>query len=497
MRASRRQHGFGIGAGALLAAALTITLASAGLSAGPVAAASSLMAAKSLTAPRSIALASSVTAVGSAVAAGSAAAGSAAARFVGHDGRLTTIGVGRLPSSVAVDSTLGKVWVVNSQDGTVSEISEATRAVVATIKVGTSPVDVAADPKTGTVWVTCLGPFDDPSADDTVAEISETSGKVVATIKVGQAPFGIAADPRTGTVWVADSGADAVSEISESSATVTATISTGKDAAPVGIAVDPDTEGIWVVRLNAAIEEIDETTKSIFSTIDVGSGTRPSSLNAIAVDPESDEVWVASDQYAGGSVYSGLASEVNPHGRKVVARVPVPLSGLFGNIPDAIAIDSASGTIWVAENGENTVTLISEAGRTVARNLPTGADPVAVAVDSRTKTAWIVNNADSTVTEYSYGRPVITTSALVKLSAGKAARFLVQARGFPTPVVAVHGALPPGLRLRLEVGAVVISGTPPRSARGHTYHVTVSAGNGIDTASGQPAALQQLTIEIH
>jgi YVTN family beta-propeller protein len=62
---------------------------------------------------------------------------------------------------VAVDSTSGTVWVVNSLDGTVSEISEASRAVVATIRVGVSPVDVAVDPKTASVWVTCLGPCGD------------------------------------------------------------------------------------------------------------------------------------------------------------------------------------------------------------------------------------------------------------------------------------------------------------------------------------------------
>src|SRR5215475_1856480 len=77
-------------------------------------------------------------------------------------GHMTTIDVGRLPTSVAVDQRSGTVWVVNSLDSTVSEISEARRAVIATIKVPASPVDIAADPKTGTVWVTCLGPFGKP-----------------------------------------------------------------------------------------------------------------------------------------------------------------------------------------------------------------------------------------------------------------------------------------------------------------------------------------------
>lgn len=411
---------------------------------------------------------------------------------------MATIAVGGLPSAVAVDQASGTVWVVNSRDNTVSEISEARRAVVATISVCVSPIDLAADQKTGTVWVTCLGPFGDPAADNTVSEISEASGKVVATIKVGAAPFGIAADQRTGTVWVADTASYSVSEISEASGRVTATIGTGKDAEPVAVTVDPDTGGVWVTRLGAAIEEIDEVSRSVFSHIDAGSGAGAgaATVNAIAVDPLTDEVWVASDRYGGGSVYSGLASAINPHARKVVARVPVPNQGQYANVADGIAIDPATKTIWVAENGANAVTLISENGRSVARNLPAGDEPVAVAVDSRTGSAWIVNNYSGTVTEYSYGSPVITSASKVRLHAGRAARFLVRASGFPVPVVAVHGGLPAGMRLQLGSGTVLISGTPARSARGHTYHLTVTAGNGVSTASGQQAVSAQLTIQV-
>src|SRR5215472_12219573 len=154
------------------------------------------------------------------------AVGATAGAVVGatrHFGAMTTIDVGRLPTSVAVDQRTGTVWVVNSLDNTVSEISEARLAVVATISVGISPVDIAADGRTGTIWVTCLGPFGRPAADNTVAEISEASRSVVARIKVGRVPFGIAADPRTGTVWVANTDSSAISEISEAHRAVVAT----------------------------------------------------------------------------------------------------------------------------------------------------------------------------------------------------------------------------------------------------------------------------------
>src|ERR1700761_7581596 len=75
---------------------------------------------------------------------------------VGESGNMATIDVGGLPTSVAVDQATGTVWVVNSLDGTVSEISARRRVVIGVVRVAASPVDVAVDQKTGTVWVTCL-----------------------------------------------------------------------------------------------------------------------------------------------------------------------------------------------------------------------------------------------------------------------------------------------------------------------------------------------------
>lgn len=412
-------------------------------------------------------------------------------------GDMTTIDVGRLPTSIAVDQQTGTVWVVNSLDNTVSEISEARRAVVATIKVGASPVDVAADPSTGTIWVTCLGPFGRPAADNTVAEISEASRRVVARIKVGRAPFGIAADPRTGTVWVANTSSYTVSEISEARRAVVATIHTGTGArgAPGSVAVDPSRGVVWVSTLGGTVDEVRAATRSVIETIKVRPDHTANSLNAVTVDPNTGTPWAASDFYDGGNYFS-YASQVGPASRRVIASVLVPRSGLFVNTADAIAADPATGTVWVAENGANMVTLVSEDRDAVARNLDTGDEPVAVAVDSRTETVWVANNYVGTVTEYSYSRPTFGTGSQVSFRAGRKARFQVHTSGFPIAVMRVDGALPRGLRVRLGQGTVVLTGTPARSARGRTYRITISADNGVGTANGQYAVTRNLVVRV-
>jgi DNA-binding beta-propeller fold protein YncE len=415
-----------------------------------------------------------------------------AARQVGH---MTTIDVGRLPTSVAVDQRSATVWVVNSLDGTVSEISESRRAVIATVKVPASPVDIAADPKTGTVWVTCLGPFGKPALDNVVSEISEASGNVVATIKVGLVPFGIAADPRTGTVWVANTNSYSVSEISEASRTVVATVHTGVDSEPVSLAVDASRGIVWVGKLQYRVLEISEAAKSVIAGIKVRPGGGPYSLNAVAVDPATAVAWVASDFYNGAGYFS-YASAVGTASRKVLAKVPVPKADQYANIADGIAADPATGTVWVAENGANTVTLVSGGTDTVARNLPTGDQPVAVAVDPAGGTAWIVNNYDGTVTEYAYSRPTFTSVGRIRITAGSRFRFAVRASGFPIAVMTVSGVLPPGVRARVGHGTVVLTGVPARAGRGKTYRLAISADNGVGAPNGQYVVTQDLVVRV-
>lgn len=410
-------------------------------------------------------------------------------------GAMTTIDVGRLPTSVAVDERSGTVWVVNSLDNTVSEISEARLAVIATIKVAASPVDIAADPTTGTVWVTCLGPFGMPALDNVVSEISEAAGKVVATIKVGRVPFGIATDPRTGTVWVADTNAFAVSEISEARQKVVATVHTGTDSAPVSIAVDQARGVVWVGKLRRDVAEIDETTRSVVAAVRVGPGAAANSLNAVTVDPATGSAWVANDFYDGAGYFS-YATRVGPATRKVLASVPVPRGDRYANVADGVAADPATGTVWVAENGANTVTLVSEGTDTVSRNLATGDQPVAVAVDPAAGTVWVVNNYDGTVTEYGYGRPSFTTGTRVSLRSGVRVTFQARTRGFPIAVIRVHGLLPPGLRARVSSGTVFFSGTPARSARGQAYRITISADNGVGTPADQYLVTQELVLRV-
>ncbi len=207
-------------------------------------------------------------------------------------------------------------------------------------------------------------------------------------------------------------------------------------------------------------------------------------------------MWVASDVYDGGSRYSSFASQVSPAEQAAIVTVRVPDRVTSAGVADAIAVDSATGTVWVAEDGTDTITLISEDAGVVARNLPVGEDPVAVAVDPVSSTAWVVSNLDDSVREFAYSPARFSSRSLITISAGSSIRFVTRARGFPVCVMTVHGVLPPGVHARLGRGTVVFHGRPSPAARGHQYRVVVTADNGIGAPGRGSATSQQLVIKV-
>src|SRR3989442_7818300 len=91
---------------------------------------------------------------------------------------VTTILVGAGPFAVAYDSGMGELFVANSENNTVSVISDVSNTVVATIPVGEYPNGLAYDSGMGEVFVTNEFSY-------SVSVISDVSNTVVATVNLG------------------------------------------------------------------------------------------------------------------------------------------------------------------------------------------------------------------------------------------------------------------------------------------------------------------------
>lgn len=96
---------------------------------------------------------------------------------VDSTGAITTIPVGRQPSSIAVGRTA--VWVADSLDDSVKSIDPATSSVVTTVEVGAEPEAIAEN--RGSVWVANAG-------DGTLTRIDERTGRRTRQVTVGASP---------------------------------------------------------------------------------------------------------------------------------------------------------------------------------------------------------------------------------------------------------------------------------------------------------------------
>ena len=68
-----------------------------------------------------------------------------------------------------------------------------------------------------------------------------------------------------------------------------------------------------------------------------------------------------------------------------------------GQGPGGVAVDPGTHTVYVANGGHNTVSVIDASTRTVSATVPVGTSPRGVAVDPGSHTVYVTNSNDNTV----------------------------------------------------------------------------------------------------
>ena len=128
----------------------------------------------------------------------------------------------------------------------------------------------------------------------------------------------------------------------------------------------------------------------------------PNHLWAMAVDPATKKIYAVSSGSAGAIVIDSKSRAT-----KIVKT---------GEIPCAIAVDSVSGKVFVANYGGNTVTVIDGGNDSVLATVDVSANPQAIAVDSSNHKVYVASTRAGVVTvldgtNYSKLRTVKTGNA--------------------------------------------------------------------------------------
>jgi YVTN family beta-propeller protein len=342
--------------------------------------------------------------------------------------------VGADPVSVAIDPNNQSVYVANLNDSTVSVIdatscnAQTTSGCDArppTVAVDGGPSSAVVDPGRHTVYVTTqaangVAVIDDRGCD---AQRSVDCRHAVPTVAAGSFPDAAASDERFQTIYVGDTNGFqppfTVSMIDARSCNAANLHGCTEppravtvDGSPSTIAANQRTDTVYVAE-GDKIQVISAATCNAHSEFGCQTtASVPAGGVIVAVDPSTNTIYAA-NIHGDGSGYvtvidgrhcdaadmSGCAAETTA----TTATVPV------GHYPSSLAVDPADHTVYVANSGDQTVSLIetthchagdtSECTSQTPPTVPIGSanGPFALAVDPATDTLYATGASPSFV----------------------------------------------------------------------------------------------------
>jgi len=190
------------------------------------------------------------------------------------------------PVGIAVDPAASRAYTANNNGGTVSVIDTTTNTVLTTITVGSGPKTVKLNTATHRAYVT-------NSNTNTVSVIDTTTETVVDTITVGSEPTGLEVNPQTNRVYVSNRN-DRTLSVIDTTGDVNSIVTTisGIGDETADIAINLQFNRIYAVNAgNGDISIIDGATNTIIGSVFITSNTN--SPFGIAIDQATGLLYVA------------------------------------------------------------------------------------------------------------------------------------------------------------------------------------------------------------
>ena len=352
----------------------------------------------------------------------------------GHDQGPVTVSVGGDPQSTVVDPTTHTLYVLNETPGAVYVLNSATCNVTQApscgehrtyewpeAQVGTGADAMALDDLTHTLYVVNSEDNSVSVIDVATCNAEDTSGcdRMPPTVFVGNVPVDLAVNDLTDTVYVANwgngggttlsviDGTTCNAENSSGCRKAPAALTIGKG--PAGVTVDPTTDTVYAATIgrtqSEAVSIVNGATCNALTT--AGCGQKPHSvptgagstdLNvAFQVDRATSTLYVAN--FTDNTLSMIDEATCNATVASGCGKRP-PLVGV-GSGPSGIALAAATHTIYVSNANDNTVSAFDAAtcnalansgcGVGTARSLVTGMQPQHVTYDPATSTLYVPN----------------------------------------------------------------------------------------------------------
>ena len=205
---------------------------------------------------------------------------------------------------------------------------------------------------------------------------------------------------------------------------------------------------------------ISGATNTVISTVTVGNGPM-----AVAVNSVTNQVYVANESGSNVTVIDGATNTMTT-------------AVTVGNAPDAVAVNPVTNQVYVANQLSDNVTVINGATNTVTTAVTVGSFPGAVAVNPVTNRVYVANQLSNNVTVINganntvVGSPVSVGSSPVELAVNPVTNQVYVANNGGTTVTVIDGAT------NSPTSVPVGSGPATVAVNSVTNHVYVANHNG-------------------
>jgi YVTN family beta-propeller protein len=326
--------------------------------------------------------------------------------------------------ALAIDQANKTLYVANYVDNTLSMINKATCNAIVTsgcgrtpkvVSVGT-PDGISLNDATDTIYVSKY--VDDALSvlDPATCNAIVTSGcaRVPGVLRTGAGPLWVTSDPSTDTIYVPNSIDNTVSVLSGATCNVIVTSGCTRfpptvraGSGPVAAVVDQATDTVYVPNSNDnTVSVVNGATCNANVRSGCGQSAATMTVGAFpywaALDSATDTLYVANDGDNTVSVVdTATCNAIFTFG---CGRTPPTVA--VGNAPDGLAVDQQTDTVYVSNYNDNTVSIIDGAtcnasvtsgcGQT-APTVAVGAGPSIPAVNQATDTVYVPNFGGNTV----------------------------------------------------------------------------------------------------
>ena len=280
-----------------------------------------------------------------------------------------------------------KAYVGNFKDNTVSVIDTTAGSVVSTIPIAAGPHGMTITPDGRWLYVSS-------DASSTISVIDTSTDRVSKMIEVGKSPHGVTLVPGKELLLVAVNGEDKIVFVDITKQAVIATVDVGK---PHTIGVSPNGKMAYIssqVPGHAEVVVIDLAARKVVSTIAIDKTPRD-----LEYGSDGKEVYFTK---AGANVIEVL----DPVSNKIIAEIPTGVSPHYVNHPR----NSVYGMAIVQGPGE--LLLFDPQTNEAIRSIKVGDQPHWLAVSGDGNTVYVTNEGSNTLSVIDIASGKIATIAV-------------------------------------------------------------------------------------